>query len=86
MHSIILSYIISKYTINQIKSSNIIRWLRVIQCERKRERVRITKKKETDWESERKTVRKKEEESKKKKIKTLEERKKEDITLSEIHI
>ena len=46
MHNIIFSYIISKCTINQIKSSNIIKWLRVIQSERERER--IMKRKATD--------------------------------------
>ena len=47
---------ISKYTINHIKSSNIIKRMKVIQSERKRERERerITNKKKTDWESDRK--------------------------------
>ena len=40
MYNIILSYIISKYTINHIKSSNIIKRMKVIQSERKKERER----------------------------------------------
>ena len=44
MHDIILSNTISNYTINHIKSSNIIKKLTVIQTkwERERERKRIT--------------------------------------------
>ena len=56
MHNLILSYMISKYTINHLKSSNIIKRMRVIQSERKRERERITnkKKKQTERVKERK--------------------------------
>ena len=45
MHNIMLSNTISNYTINHIKSSNIIKWLTVIQTkwERERERKSITK-------------------------------------------
>ena len=55
MHNIILSNTISNYTIHHIKSSNIIKWLTVIQTkwERERERKRIIKQIPTDWESER---------------------------------
>ena len=85
MHNVILSYIISKYTINHIKSSNIIKWLTVIQTERKkeRERERITNKKRNrlrEWKKERK----KKERNKKRlseNLKTPEERKVENITL-----
>ena len=82
MHNIILSYMISKYTINYIKSSNIIKWLRVIQSERKREkeRERITNKKRNrlrEWKKEWKKKRKKERKKKRvsEKVKILEERK-----------
>ena len=50
MHNIILSHTISNYTINHIKSSNIIKWLTVIQT--KWEREREQKEIQTDWESE----------------------------------
>ena len=45
MHNIILSHTISNYTIHHIKSSNIIKWLTVIQTkwERERERKSIIK-------------------------------------------
>ena len=77
MHNIILSNTISNYTINHIKSSNIIKWLTVIQT--KWERESITKRNTnrlrewTDWESEgtKKRIRVRD------KMKTLEERKKE---------
>ena len=75
---------ISKYTINHIKSSNIIKWLTVIQSERKRERERerITNKKRNrlrEWKKERKKERNKKRVSEK--VKTPEERKIENITL-----
>ena len=88
MHNIILSYIISKYTINHIKSRNIIKWLRVIHSERKRERERerITNKKRNrlrEWKKERKKKERKKQRKKRvsEKVKTLEERKIENITL-----
>ena len=52
MHNIISSYIISKYTINHIKSSNIIsdgQWYRVKEKEKEKE---SQKEIPTDWESE----------------------------------
>ena len=86
MHNLISSYIISKYAINHIKSSNIIKWLRVIQSERERERERITNKKRNrlrEWKKERRKERKKERSKKRvsEKVKTLEDRKIENITL-----
>ena len=75
MHNIIQSNTISNYTIHHIKSSNIIKWLTVIQTkwERERERKRIIKQITTDWESEgkKKRIRVRE------KTKILEKRKKE---------
>ena len=73
MHNIILSHTISNYTINHIKSSNIIKWLTVIQTKWEKKEKVSQKEIPTDWESE---------ETKKKirvweKIKTPEERKKE---------
>ena len=56
IHNITLSNTISNYSIHHIKSSNIIKWLTVIQTKRER----ITKRKSnrlrewTDWESDRK--------------------------------
>ena len=50
MHSIILSHTISNYRINHIKSSNIIKWLTVIQTKWERERkkrIRIREKMKT---------------------------------------
>ena len=61
MHNIILSYIISKYTINHIKSSNIIKWLTVIQSKRKKEGITKRKRKK-ERKKERKKVSKKERE------------------------
>ena len=51
MHNIILSYIISKYTINHIKSSNIIsdwEWYRLEEKEKEKE---SQKEIQTDWEN-----------------------------------
>ena len=81
MHNIILSNTISNYTINHIKSSNIIKWLTVIQTkwERERKRKSIIKRNTnrlregTDWESDRKKKRIRVRDKKK----ILEERKKE---------
>ena len=54
MHNIILSYIISNYSINQIKSNQVMslsdwQWYRVKEKEKEEE---LRKWKETDWESE----------------------------------
>ena len=62
MHNIILSNTISNYTINHIKSSNIIKWLTVIQTkrERKREIERITKRNTNrliKWKKEKENIR-----------------------------
>ena len=68
-----LSNTISNYTIHHIKSSNIIKWLTVIQLnEKEKEKVSL-KEIPTDWQSEgtKKSIRDRE------KIKTLEKRKKE---------
>ena len=82
MHNIISSFTISKYTINHIKSSNIIKRMRVIHSERERKRERITKKKRNrlrEWKKERKKERNKKRVSEK--VKTLEDRKIENISL-----
>ena len=69
MHNIISSYIISKYTINHIKSNQVIslsdwEWYRVKEKEKEKEsQIR----KETDWESERKKERKNERKKERKK-------------------
>ena len=57
MHNIILSNTISNYTINHIKSSNIIKWLTVIQTKWERERERIIKRNTNrlrEWRNEKK--------------------------------
>ena len=72
MHNIILSYIISNHTINHIKSSNIIKWLTVIQRRKKKKKSRKKKYQKTErvkeWNKKRVRVRVRE------KMKTLEER------------
>ena len=77
MHNIILSNIISNYTIHHIKSSNIIKWLTVIQT--KRERKSITKRNTNrlrEWKKETKK-RTRIRVGVRDKMKTLEKRKKE---------
>ena len=78
MHNIILSYTISNYTINHIKSSYIIKWLTVIQTRREREKI-------TKWNTNRLIEWKKENRMRVRvwdKMKTLEERKTEEIQKS----
>ena len=53
MHNIILANTISNYTIHHIKSSNIIKWLTVIQLNEKEKEKESQKEIQTDWESER---------------------------------
>ena len=75
MHNIILSHTISNYTINHIKSSNILKWLTVIQTPKRKRKKKYHKKKyqqtERVKERNKKIVRVKE------KMKILEKRKKE---------
>ena len=76
MHNVIQSNTISNYTIHHIKSSNIIKWLTVIQSKREREREieRITNRNTNrlrEWRKERKKKRIRVRE----KVKILEERK-----------
>ena len=52
MHNNILSHTISNYTINHIKSSNIIKWLTVIQTKWEKKEKVSQKEIPTDWESE----------------------------------
>ena len=52
MHNIVLAHTISNYTIHQIKSSNIIKWLTVIQTKWERERKESQQEIQTDCESE----------------------------------
>ena len=75
MHNVILSNTISNYTINHIKSSNIIKWLTVIQTKEKEKEKESQKEIPTDWQSEetKKIIRV----GVKEKMKTLEKRKKE---------
>ena len=78
-HIIIL---ISKYTINHIKSGNIIKWLTVIQSDKKKEKEKESRnEKEKDWKKESKKERKKEMNKKRvgEKVKTPEERRTEEI-------
>ena len=91
MHSIILSYIISKYTTNHIKSNQAIslgdwQWYSVKEKEKEWESQK--KKKQTERVKKRKTERQKDRNKKRVRetMKIPKDRKTEDITLSEISI
>ena len=78
-----LSNTISNYTVHHIKSSNIIKWLRVIKTKREKEKV-SQKGIPTDWESERKKRKRELEFETKWRYQKSEKKKKKNNNLSEI--